>query len=175
MTYTFIPKEKFAKASGQNMRISNRKAEFMCKVIRKKTLTRAKRLLKDLSEERRSLDGKYYTKTAKEMLMLLESCEKNAEFLGLDADRLMVHASAHQGTSYRRRRRKSGFGSRMKTANVEIMLVEKGKMQEKVKKENMKKKTDVEKQLDHEKTEAKKQIEDLKKKSEELREKVDAK
>ena len=86
-----------------------------------------KRLLQDLAAERRSLGSKHYTKTAKEMLHLLQSCEKNADNLNLDKDRLFVHASAHKGTIMRRRRRKAKYGSRMKTTHLEIMLIERGK------------------------------------------------
>lgn len=127
MTYTFIPKEKYARAFGNNMRISTKSATILCRVIRKKPLTRAKRLLQDLAAERRSLDGKHYTKTAREMVVLLESCEKNADSLELDKGRLIVHASAHKGTNMRRRRRKAKYGSQMKTTNLEIMLIERGK------------------------------------------------
>ena len=55
---------------------------------------------------------------------MLNSCEKNAAFLGLDANRLSVHASAHKGAVVRRRRRKAKFGSRMKNTNIEMMLIE---------------------------------------------------
>jgi ribosomal protein L22 len=127
MTYTFIPKEKYARAFGNNMRISTKSAAILCRVIRKKPLTRAKRLLQDLAAERRSLDGKHYTKTAREMAALLESCEKNADNLDLDKGRLIVHASAHKGTNMRRRRRKAKYGSQMKTTNLEIMLIERGR------------------------------------------------
>ena len=63
------------------------------------------------------------TKTCEAMLKLLESCEANAKALGLDADSLFVHASATKGTNMRRGRRKSGFGARMRSSNVEIILV----------------------------------------------------
>jgi ribosomal protein L22 len=168
--YTFKPGKKFAKASGQNMRISTKSAELICRVIRKKPLTRAKRLLSDLAEEKRSLDGMYYSKTVREMLMLLESCEKNAEFLGLDSDRLFVHASAHTGTNFRRRRRKAGFGSKMKSTNLEIMLIERGRAQEKVSKERPAKKTEAEAQIEKEVSDNKKSIDSLKKRSEEMKE-----
>ncbi len=124
--YTIQPKQKFAKASGTNVRISQKNAVIVCKVIRKKTLKRARRLLEDLRDERRSLGGKYYSHAVKEILHLLNSCEKNAEFAGLEKERLFVHASASMGTIMRRRRRKSAFGSRMKSANVEVMLIERG-------------------------------------------------
>ena len=171
---TFKPEQKFAKASSKNMRISTKSSVVLCRVVRKKTLKRAKRLLTDLAAENRSLDGKYYTKTAKRMLELLESCEKNAEFLGLDNERLFVHASAHQGGSLRRRRRKAAFGARMKATNIEIMLIERGKASEKVDKSKMqKKKSEAEKQIDQEKAEAKKQVQELKEKSKELKNRIE--
>ncbi len=123
MPYTFIPKEKHANAFGRNLRISDKSADVICRVIKKKPLKRVKRLLNDLLSQKRSLGGKYYTKTVKEINNLLNSCEKNAEFLGMDADNLMVHASAHKGASLRRRRR-VGLGSRIKSTNVEIVLTE---------------------------------------------------
>ncbi|MBI2971970.1 MAG: hypothetical protein HYY37_06120 [Candidatus Aenigmarchaeota archaeon] len=127
MPYTFSPEQKHAKAYGSNLRISRKSAVLLCRAISRKPLTRAKRLLGDLRDGKRNLKGKYYTKTAGEMLLLLDSCEKNAESIELDAGRLMVHASAHQGAIMRRRRRKGAFGSRMKNTNVEIILIEKGK------------------------------------------------
>ncbi|HET6398622.1 MAG TPA: 50S ribosomal protein L22 [Candidatus Thermoplasmatota archaeon] len=43
--------------------------------------------------------GKYAVQTAKCMLKVLESAEANAEYKGLDKDRLVIsHASAYQGT-----------------------------------------------------------------------------
>ncbi len=128
MPYAFVPKYKYAKASGNNMRISTKSAAKLCRVIKNKTLERVKRLLNDMSLEKRGLRGKYYTKTAEEILGMIESCEKNAEFLGLDKGKLFVHASARQGTMLKRRRRKAAFGSRMKTTNLEVMLIERGRL-----------------------------------------------
>ena len=136
MPYTFQPEEKHAKAYS-TLPISVKSAELICKVIRKKPLKRAKRLLFDLETERRSLGGKYYLKTVTNIRKLVESCEKNADFLGLDNERLMVHASAHEGMRMRRRRRKGKFGTIMKRANIEIMLIERGKS-DKVPMENIK-------------------------------------
>ena len=127
MPYTFIPKQKHAKAYTTNQKISTKSAEKICNVIKKKPLKRVKSLLIDLSTERRNLKGKYYSNSVSKILDLLESCEKNAEFLGLDNEKLFVHASATAGSIIRRRRRKSSYGSRMKSTNVEIMLIEKGK------------------------------------------------
>ena len=142
MPYTFEPEEKYAKAYSM-LPVSVKSAEIICRVIRKKPLKRAMRLLSDLEVEKRSLRGKYYTNTVTNIKKLVESCEKNAEFLGLDNEKLMVHASAHEGTKLRRRRRKGKFGNLMKRANVEIMLIERGRSEkvpmEKIK-DQMKKK-----------------------------------
>jgi len=129
--YTFEPKHEHAKAFGRNLRISTKNAVKICKVIRGKKLSTVKRLLNDLLTKKRSLEGKYYTKTVAEILKLLESCEKNADFLGLEKEKLFVHASAHKGSIMYRRRRKAAFGSRIKATNVEIMLIQKGKNKEK--------------------------------------------
>lgn len=125
--YTFVPEQKYARAHGNSLRISRKASVIVCRAIKKKPLSRAKRLLNDMISEKRSLDGKYYTKAAKEILMLLNSCEKNAEFMGLENEKLMVHASASKGANMRRRRRKAKFGSGMKSTNIEIYLIERGK------------------------------------------------
>ncbi|MBI4896694.1 MAG: hypothetical protein HY832_04070 [Candidatus Aenigmarchaeota archaeon] len=164
MGYTFVPKQKTAKAMNLNAPVSPKAAMVLCRAIRKKTLTRGKRLLIDLIAENRSLDGKYYTKAAEEMLRLLESCEKNAEFLGLDKGKLFIHGSATRGVHMRRRRRKSGFGSIMKSAHIEFMLIERGK-ESKTKPEKKKiEETETKKIKEH--------IHTLKEKSHDLEKKV---
>jgi len=139
MPYTFEPNEKYAKAYGNNLRISAKKATLICRVIRGKKLKTAKRLLNDLSIETRALDGKHYTKTVRDILILLNSCEKNAENINLNTGNLFVHASASKGSAMRRRRRKSDFGSAMKSANIEIYLVERGSAKVEEKKSEKKK------------------------------------
>jgi len=124
MPYTFEPKERHAKAWGW-FRISTKDAKVICRVIRKKPLKRVKRLLEDLLAKRRSLEGKYYTKAVMHIKRLLESCEKNAEYKGLDKEKLIVYASAHKGPTLIRARRKREHGIRFKSTNVEIILVEK--------------------------------------------------
>ncbi|MBU5678271.1 MAG: uL22 family ribosomal protein [Candidatus Aenigmatarchaeota archaeon] len=137
MPYTFKPKEKHAKVYSW-LNISQKDAKVICRVIRKKKLKVVKRLLEDLIAKRRSLKGKYYTKAVTEIKKLLESCEKNAKALGLDSDKLFVYASSHKGPTLARRRRKYEHGRLMKSTNVEIILVEKGKSRKDVKKEDTK-------------------------------------
>ena len=126
MGYTFEPKEKHAKALATNVRISTKNAEVVCRVVRKKKLTTAKRLLEGLVDGSRDLEGKYYTNAAEELLSLLNSCEKNADNKNLDKGKLFVHVSASEGTHTRRGRRKSSFGSRMKMTNLEVILIQRG-------------------------------------------------
>ncbi|MFH1420730.1 MAG: uL22 family ribosomal protein [Candidatus Aenigmatarchaeota archaeon] len=127
MPYTFKPKYEHAKAYGNNLAISTKSAQILCRVISNKPLNRAKRLLNDLANERRSLEGKYHTTAVKGLLELLNSCEKNAEFMGLTSERLFVHAGATHGNKRRRPRRRSKFGHILKATNVEIMLIQRGK------------------------------------------------
>lgn len=126
MPYTFIPKEKHAKAYGSPS-ISYKTAMKLCRAIRRKKLSAAKRLLEGLEAGNRTLGGKYHTKTAKGILYMINSCEKNAVAQGLDTSRLFVYASPHQGPRIRRRRRKSSYGSLLKRAHLEIILIEQGK------------------------------------------------
>jgi ribosomal protein L22 len=178
MPYTFQPKQKYAKASGSNVNASPKASALVCRAIRRKTLTRAKRLLNNLLEQRQSLDGKYYTKATREVLNLLSSCEKNAEFLGLETEKLMVHASATHGTIMNRRRRKAAFGSRIKAANIEIMLVERGResktkvSRKKVEEHLKKKETDVDKEIKKEHAALKDSIAGMREKSHEMKEKA---
>ena len=178
MKQTFEPKHNYAKAFGSDMKISMKASMILCDVIRNKPLTRAKRLLEDLVAERRSLRGKYYTKAAKGILALLNSCEKNADFKGLDAGRLFVHASAHKGTRIQRRRRKGAFGTIMKSTNMEIMLVERGKqpkdsVSKKKIKEQLTKKTETDIEVEKEKAELKRDLDIVKKEQEALKKDVE--
>lgn len=176
MSYTFKPEKAFAKACSKNSRISQKNAMVVCAAIKNKPLKRALRLLHDLDEKKRSLGGKYYSNAVEEIKYLVHSCEKNAEFMNLDKDRLFVHASAHKGSSLFRRRRKGAFGSRLKTTNLEVMLIERGKEHKHTKKAHEKnvakkgseKQQDREKESSDEKKEAKK--EDVKKTGNEIHE-----
>jgi ribosomal protein L22 len=126
MPYTFKPEEKHAKAYSM-LPISSKDSKILCRAIRKKKLSTASRLLSDLDSRKRDLEGKYYSNAVYEIKKLLQSCEKNADALGLEKNRLFVYASSCVAGNMRRGRRRSDFGHRLKMTNVEIMLVEKGK------------------------------------------------
>ena len=126
MPYTFEPSGKHAKAYS-TLSISTKDAVLICRVIRKKKLSTVKRLLDDLINKRKTVNKRYYPKVVSEIKKLLNSCEKNAEFQGMDKEKLFVYASAHKGVNMKRPRRRGDFGSGMKSTHVEIILSEKPK------------------------------------------------
>lgn len=161
MSYTINPKEKHAKARS-TLFISPKDALIVCRAIRKKKLTTAKRLLEDLDAKKRSLGGKYYSHAVSAILKMLKSCEKNAENLGLEMGRLFVYASASYGPNMRRRRRRSDFGHLLKVTNLEIVLAEQGKetvSRAPAKKEQAKEKSEARKEKASEQKKAEPKVE----------------
>jgi ribosomal protein L22 len=82
--------KKTAEASKPTARVSLKDSVVIFKQIRNKKLEKAKNLLNDLISQKRSLDGKYYTNAAKEILNLLEDVEANAEALELNTEKLFI-------------------------------------------------------------------------------------
>jgi len=125
LNYAFNPKkEKSARAYGRSLRISKKNSQVLCSQITGMNLSRGTRLLNDLINERRSLHGKYYTSTAKEIVALLGSAQANAEAKGLDPDKLSIHASAHQGFSFWRNRRFKVRRQKRKVCSVQVVLTQ---------------------------------------------------
>lgn len=122
--YTFVCKERHAKAFGRNLPISTKNAKIICRIIRGKKLSVVIRFLNAVLNKKTSINGKYYTKTVQHIKEIIESCIKNAEHIGLDTSNTRLHISCHKGTTMRRNRRKYDFGSRMKSTHVEVMLIE---------------------------------------------------
>ena len=123
LKYAYAPKaEKFARAYGRALRISTKSSTQICRAITGLNLQKGKGLLNSLLEEKKSLDGKYYTNTTAEVLDLLKSAESNAEFKGLDTDKLIIHASAHTGFAFWRPRRFKMRRQKRKVTNVQIVL-----------------------------------------------------
>jgi large subunit ribosomal protein L22 len=109
--------DRAVKCAGREIKISPKAAVEICRTIRGMKLDSAKELLEAVQKKKRaiafrryhkevphrSLDegwyaGRYPVKAAKKFLFLLEEMEANAEFKGLDVDRLrIVHAAAHRG------------------------------------------------------------------------------
>jgi len=114
--------EKTVKASGRELRVSPKSATEVCKTIKGMKLDQARDFLhqvilkkkpipfrrhKKKAAHRRGLQkayaGKYPVKAAQKVLQVLESAEANAEYKGLDIERLrIIHASAYPGMKIKR-------------------------------------------------------------------------
>jgi len=114
--------EKTAKASGREVRVSHKHAREICKTIKGMTLTKAKQYLRDVVAKKQAVPfrrfkkkaghrhglekasaGRYPVKAAKHILKVLEGAEANAEYKGLDTERLhIIHASACPGMKVKR-------------------------------------------------------------------------
>ncbi|UCB61137.1 MAG: 50S ribosomal protein L22 [Candidatus Bathyarchaeota archaeon] len=114
--------EKTAKASGRELKISPKHAREVCKTIKGMRTDKAKQYLEQVIAKKRpvpfrrftkkvghrhgmqkAMVGKYPVKAATRILKVLESAEGNAEFKGLDTERLrVVHASAYPGIKLKR-------------------------------------------------------------------------
>jgi large subunit ribosomal protein L22 len=114
--------ERGVKCSGRELKISPKAATEICRKLRGMRLDSAKEFLEAVTKKQRavafrrykkevphrSLDenwyaGRYPIKAAKMFLFLLEELEANAEYKGLDVDRLrIVHAASHRGMKSQR-------------------------------------------------------------------------
>jgi len=121
-----MAKKKTAVAKFENARISLKSSKIVCREIKGKKVERAKRMLADLVAGKHSLDGKYYTNTAKKILEVLINAESNAKVKAMDEDRLFINiAKADKGRTFIRPRSRSGRrGERAKMTNLEIILEE---------------------------------------------------
>jgi large subunit ribosomal protein L22 len=123
MKFAYNPsKEKSARAFGRGVRVSTKSSQAVCKAISGMRLERGKALLQDVLDQKRSLDGKYYTNTTKNILDLIKSAEANAESRGLDTDSLHIHATAHKGFSFFRPRGFKRRRERAKVTNLQVVL-----------------------------------------------------
>ncbi|MEM3061526.1 MAG: 50S ribosomal protein L22 [Candidatus Bathyarchaeia archaeon] len=105
------------KCAGRELRISPKAATELCRSIRGMKLTEAKGLLEDVIAKRKAIAyrryrkevphknlqekwyaGRYPVKAATKILKLLEELEANAEYKGLDTERLrIIHAASQRG------------------------------------------------------------------------------
>jgi len=113
----WIDPERTAKASGRELRISPKHAREVCKTIKGMMLEDAKKFLEDVIAMRRPVPfrrykkkvphrrglqgfctGRFPVKAARYILRLLEQVEANAEFKGLNTEKLkIIHAAAYPG------------------------------------------------------------------------------
>lgn len=126
LRYAFNPKkEKSGRVYGRSLRISKKSSALVCSRLDGMNLDKGRRLLSDLVTQRRSLEGKYYTNVSSELLQLLGSAQANAEAKGLDPEKLVIHASAHEGFTFWRNRRFKLRRQKRKVCNMQVVLVQK--------------------------------------------------
>ena len=107
-------------------RVSLKDSVVIFRQIKNKRVDKAKMFLNELIEQKKSLDGKYYTGACKEILDLLKSAESNAESLGLDTERLFIKRAV-ANKSFRfilPKSRWSHRGKKAKICQLEIELEE---------------------------------------------------
>jgi large subunit ribosomal protein L22 len=117
-----IDPEKTAKASGRELRVSPKSTREVCNTIKGMKLDQARSFLRQVILKkkpvpfrrhtkkvghRRGLQkayaGRYPVKAAQKVLEVLENAEANAEYKGLDIERLrIIHASAYSGMKIKR-------------------------------------------------------------------------
>ncbi len=120
-----IQMESSAKSNGA--KISFKNSQHVLESIRNKRLSVAKRILNDLSKERKPLDGKkFYTFASTQILNTLESAEANAKQKNIDVAKLFVKvAKADKGYKFIRPKTSAKFrGRKAKISNIEIVLEE---------------------------------------------------
>ena len=145
-----------ARARGIAMPISFKHSVEICRFIKNKNINDAKKILEkvmlkeiaipfkkynfDLGHKTKIGPGRYPEKASKQFIKLIEEVEANAQFKGLNTSNLVItHISAHNSGKAWHYGRKSR--RKMKRTNVEIVIEEKGKIDNK-KNESKKKKSD---------------------------------
>jgi len=135
--------KKIAVVRAWNLPISRKNSVHVARVIKYLPLNKAKKYLEDVITKRRSIPffrycrdiphrkdlngpikfGRYPEKVAKYFLRLLNSLEKNAQYLGLNTNKLIIiHAAVHKGTTVWGRIRMRTV--RRKRTHVEIVAME---------------------------------------------------
>ncbi|MHA1872845.1 MAG: uL22 family ribosomal protein [Candidatus Heimdallarchaeaceae archaeon] len=109
--------KKIAEAKKPLARISKKDSKIIFDKIRNKQTKKAKQFLNDILNEKRSIDGRYYTKATKQILELIEDAERNAEAKNLDIDKLFIK-EANIGKAFRFMLPKSRYSHRGKEAKM---------------------------------------------------------
>lgn len=143
-TYTGTAGVKVARARAIELPISPKKTYEVLNAIRGLPVERARAVLEDAIALRRAIPfrrynqetahhtgvgpGRYAVKVAKSILRVLENAEGNAEYEGLDADRLFVQVAASARGKIRVASMPRAHGHATawneQTTNVEIVLAE---------------------------------------------------
>ena len=117
---------QMATASKPTARVSLKDSVKILRNVRNKPVEKAKAFLNDLINQKRDIDGKYYTGACKAILELIEEAENNADSLGLGREKLFVkEAVANQTFRYMLpKSRYSHRGKKAKLCQLKINLEE---------------------------------------------------
>lgn len=120
---TNLDPAKTVKSAGRELRVSHKAAREVCTAIKGKKLEQAKTYLNKIITKKQPVPfrrykkklghrhgtepgtfaARYPIKTAQKILQVLAGAEANAEFKGLDIDRLrIIHAAAYPGIKLKR-------------------------------------------------------------------------
>jgi large subunit ribosomal protein L22 len=143
-TYSDEPGVNVARARAIEIPISPKKTYEVLNAIRGLPLDRARTVLEDAAALRRAIPfrrynqetahhtgvgpGRYATKVVKNVLKVLQNAEENAEYEGMDTDRLFVKVAASARGRIRRASMPRAHGRATQwneqTTNIEIVLAE---------------------------------------------------
>lgn len=148
MKYSYQENEdkKVAKAFGKELNISPRHANEICYTIKGKMLNKAIAYLEKVQKKeefvplrrhkkqvphrkgkgRSTKAGRWPVKAAKAIIGVLQNASANAEYKGLDADKLKIkHATAYKSVELERRKPKgSAIAHNIELTNIEIVVRE---------------------------------------------------
>jgi len=141
LDYSLKPQNeaKVAKAIGKDLNISFKKTVAVCDSVREKNLSEAIVLLEKVASLEEAIPfrkynkgvshrtgvgvGKYPKKAAEEVLKVLRNAQVNAEYKGLDSERLkIISIEVNKGQS-RKRRKPKGRWKAWKTQYVCVQAV----------------------------------------------------
>ncbi len=143
-TYRDEPGVNVARARGLEVPISPKKTYEVLNAIRGLPVDRARTILEDAVALRRAIPfrrynqetahhvgvgpGRYATKVARNVLKVLANAEENAEYEGMDTDRLFVKVASSARGRIRRANMPRAHGRATawneQTTNIEIVLAE---------------------------------------------------
>ncbi|MFH1431765.1 MAG: 50S ribosomal protein L22 [archaeon] len=133
--------KKNAKVCARNQRISKKHSVEIGRFIKGMKLEKAKRYLKEVLQKKKALPytkhhdslghkkgmgpGRYPLLAAEKYIELLNSLEKNAEYIGLDTKSIIIsNAYATKGSAYYRPRRSRFRGQQVKSTNISLIAEE---------------------------------------------------
>jgi ribosomal protein L22 len=117
---------KTATAKLSDAKISPLKSVLLLNKIRNKHLDYVKNFLNNLIDEKSSVGGKHYTKTAMVLLSFLESAEANAKQKNMNIEKLVIKTiTADKGEKNPRGRSRWRLrGRKAKSTNIKVVLEE---------------------------------------------------